>query len=140
MDQPQLYNQRRDSGESGQQREHDHFNPEGTPPFGASNQSRTKTLEQENLELRKALNWQLRENNELLKRVRFLEMQNQELRNQLGGGLDKSKGLWSTQQCSTGVGGEMFRSKGMATYPYAPGTSNEQDNQNSGVSVGRNHS
>lgn len=57
--------------------------------------ARGNDLERENLELRKALNTQVRQNRDLLERVRFLENENWDLRNQLG--LPIPKRLVSTQ-------------------------------------------
>lgn len=56
------------------------------------------------MELRRALNQQIRENNELLKRIRYLEAENEDLRGQLGMGLNVSKGLASTNYNSVNYG------------------------------------
>lgn len=56
------------------------------------------------MELRRALNQQIRENNELLKRIRYLEAENEDLRSQLGMGLNVSKGIASTNYNSVNYG------------------------------------
>lgn len=66
---------------------------DNTPIAPLSNQ-RGRNLEQENFELRRALEYQTRENQDLLRRIRMLEAENADLRAQLG--LNQSKNVRST--------------------------------------------
>lgn len=75
-----------------------------------------KSLEQENYELRKALNEQIRMNNELLKRVNHLEAENYDLKVQLGHPESK---LRSTRYASVGYDDPSTEFSPIQKYPSA---------------------
>lgn len=74
------------------------------------------------MELRRALNQQIRENNDLLKRIKYLEAENEDLRGQLGLGLNVSKGLASTNYNSVNYGDALGNYGGGLRNDYHPST------------------
>jgi hypothetical protein len=85
--------------------------------FEIPHSDKNLSLEQENIELRKALNQKILENNELLKRIRLLEAENEDLRNQLGMGLYNSKGMKSTNYNSVNYGDASKNAGRIDNYP-----------------------